>query len=321
MSDTPLSDSDLEDLAKILPPLATLPVVPDKDLEGRHCDLYPAREYSDDNFMDGHSDSISMLTRSLHRQANSERDVPTEGLEGKVQHLVDPSTSAMMAACETRNNLINSGSFGEPIGNKGQLPHVEDDGRAPHALSLSGLTDKALSMRLAGYRGDMTSVNLSNASLLQGLFLDTLPSTIVHLDLTGCRSLTNEYLTSFIAKFYLLESLYLVGCPNLTDSTLEMIVECCSRLESIAVPPGTTDNGLVALARLPNLRRVGIRGCDNITLQGIRSLLRGKPDLERVVVSKCMRVSQNNDGMNDRGEEGEGTYGTIMDGRRPSLGN
>ena len=156
---------------------------------------------------------------------------------------------------------------------------------------MASLTDKSLAQRLASFQGELKSLNLVNATSLQGLFLDTVPTSLKYMDLTGCRSIKNEFFTSFISKFFNLENLFLVGCEDLQDDALDAVVTFCPRLEGFAVPPDTTDAGLAALARSASIKRVGIRSCHHVTLDGIRFLLRSKPDLERVVVNKCLQVS------------------------------
>ena len=196
----------------------------------------------------------------------------------------------------------------------------QDGGSGERAAAMASLTDKAISLRLGSYQGELRSLNLTNATSLQGLFLDSVgidvdrralalrpdslalratfsffvrqvPTSIRYLDLTGCRSIKNEYFTSFVSKFFNLESLFLVGCEELRDDAIDAVVTFCPRLEGIAVPPTTTDAGLAALARSASIKRVGIRSCPHVTLDGIRHLLRSKPGLERVVVSKCALVS------------------------------
>lgn len=253
-------------------------------------ELFRAREHSDDNFLVTSTGSISLLTESLRpRTSDTRRQVGHElGLASAEAYNNQHSLRQVPDAGDLDIDVdVNAG-----IGvDKGSDDDNEKQNAGGATASMADLTDKTLSTRLGNYGGQLTSLNLTNATALQGLFFDSLPTTIQHLDLTGCRSIKSEFFISYISKFFSLESLFLVGCEDLKDDALEAVVTFCPRLEGIAVPPDTTDAGLAALARSASLKRVGIRSCHHVSLGGIRFLLRSKPDLERVVVSKCLKVS------------------------------
>ncbi len=240
----------------------------------RESELFRSREHSADNW----TGSVSMLTESL-RPKSAHLSVSPFGSDCQLLRKVP---TAPKLALDLEFN-VDSEMKDDVRGKKADPEGV--------SVSMAALTDKALAGRICSYQGELTSLNLTNAVALQGLFFDCLPTTIKHLDLTGCRSIKSEFFISYVSKFFSLESLFLVGCEDLKDDALDRVVTFCPRLEGIAVPPATTDAGLAALARSTSLKRVGIRACSQVTLQGIRFLLRSKPDLERVVVNNCPRVS------------------------------
>ncbi len=245
----------------------------DDEVNLEESELFRSREHSADNW----TGSISMLTESL-RPKSAQLGLSAFSSDRHLRKVPDAPSLALdldfHVDAEMKSEM------------RGEKPAPEGN-----SVSMAALTDKILTARLCRYQGEMVSLNLTNAVALQGLFFDSLPTTIKHLDLTGCRSIKSEFFTSYVSKFFSLESLFLVGCEDLDDDALDRVVTFCPRLEGIAVPPATTDAGLAALARSTSLKRVGIRACSQVTLQGIRFLLRSKPDLERVVVNNCPRVS------------------------------
>jgi len=139
----------------------------------------------------------------------------------------------------------------------------------------------------------LSMVYLTNCVGLNGLFMEY-ASQLSHLkllDLSGCSSLKNEYFIYFIPRFTRLESISLVGCEDLDDCAIEAAVDSLRHLTRFAVPPSTTDAGLHFLVRSKSLRRIGFRCCDNITPEGLKIFLHMSPDIERVVVSKCRKIS------------------------------
>mmetsp|Transcript_3890 Transcript_3890/g.11162 ORF Transcript_3890/g.11162 Transcript_3890/m.11162 type:complete len:310 (-) Transcript_3890:97-1026(-) len=247
----------------------------DDEVNLEESELFGSLEHSADNW----TGSISMLTESLRPSVGRPSvSTPFRSDHALLRKVPDAPGLALDLDVRVDSEM------------KSELRETDPDPKG-NLVSMAALTDKILSGRLCSYQGKLTSLNLTNAVALQGLFFDSLPTTIKHLDLTGCRSIKSEFFTSYVSKFFSLESLFLVGCEGLDDEALERVVTFCPRLEGIAVPPSTTDRGLAALARSISLKRVGIRACSDVTLQGIRFLLRSKPDLERVVVNNCPRVS------------------------------
>ena len=284
----------------------------DADLE--ESELFRSREHSADNW----TGSISMLTESLRPESANLGLSPFQSDPQLLREVPDAQDLALDLDCH-----VDSGMKTDLRGKR-----LDPEGKL---MSMAALTDKMLAARLCSHEGELTSLNLTNAVTLQGLFFDCLPTTIRHLDLTGCRSIKSEFFISYVSKFFSLESLFLVGCEDLNDDALDRVVTFCPRLEGIAVPPATTDAGLAALARSASLKRVGIRACSQVTLEGIRFLLRSKPDLERVVVNNCPLVSSEKarecvvedgetpEGLTKLPEEDEEVFGRTPAQRRRSL--
>ena len=134
---------------------------------------------------------------------------------------------------------------------------------------------------------------LNNCSLLRGSFFQSLRElqNLKVLDLSGCTSLSNEHFINCIQWFDHLESLSLVGCTHLRDSSVAMVAKSLVNLRRLAVPPNITNIGLQCIATSSSIQRVGIRSCNYITPEGIKMMLSKMPHLERLVVSKCKNIS------------------------------
>jgi hypothetical protein len=111
-----------------------------------------------------------------------------------------------------------------------------------------------------------------------------------HVDFTGCTGLTDAGLASGLSGLAHVPALTFLKCTSLTDAAVAMLTTL-PKLERIAVPPRTSDVGLKTLATAaPGIQRVAIRGCQNVGPGGIAALLTA-PNLKRVVVSRCLKVT------------------------------
>lgn len=161
---------------------------------------------------------------------------------------------------------------------------------SPVELSLrSGLQDAALAQLVGLDR--LQELVLRGCTHLQGpglAYLAGLPS-LEHLDLTGCNRLTDMGLAEGLSGLAHVAAVTLLNCNGLTDASIASLTTLPS-LQRLAVPPRTTDDGLRMLAAAVGVQRVAIRGCAQVGPDGIAALLRA-PNLKRVVVSRCPRVT------------------------------
>ena len=129
--------------------------------------------------------------------------------------------------------------------------------------------------------GKITGPGLSHLAVLPAL---------EHVDLTGCTGLTDAGLANGLSGLAHVPALTFLKCTGLTNAAVSLLT-ALPKLERVAVPPRTTDDGLRTLATAaPGLQRVAIRGCHNVGPDGIAALLTA-PNLKRVVVSRCPKVT------------------------------
>jgi len=91
-----------------------------------------------------------------------------------------------------------------------------------------------------------------------------------------------------------LEHLSLQDCQKLTDESLKHISEGLTNIQRINLSfcVSVTDTGLKSLSRLPSLRELNLRSCDNVSDIGVGFLAEStSASLTRLDVSFCDRVS------------------------------
>ena len=161
---------------------------------------------------------------------------------------------------------------------------------SPVELSLrSGLQDAALAQLVGLDR--LQELILRGCTHLEGPGLAYLAGlvSLEHVDLTGCSKLTDLGLAQGINGLAHVAAITLLNCHGLTDACIAPLTGLPG-LKRLAVPPRTSDTGLRVLAEASGMQRVAIRGCANVGPEGIAALLRA-PNLKRVVVSRCPRVT------------------------------
>eukprot|EP00899_Mesostigma_viride_P019768 jgi/Mesvir1/27793/Mv07474-RA.1 len=92
--------------------------------------------------------------------------------------------------------------------------------------------------------------------------------SLIHLDVTGCRSIGDTGIAAIGEHCPLLEHLSAGYCPKVTDGSISVVAERCARL-----------------------RHLDVGGCSGVTDAGIGLVLERCAELEGLVVHKCMRVT------------------------------
>lgn len=143
----------------------------------------------------------------------------------------------------------------------------------------SDITDAAL--RPLGVLSNLENLDLNEAPLLGD-------AALVHLE--GCTRLhsfriVNSAITdksmTVVSKFRMLRNLSLEGAVNLSDASLSLLPRLLKILD-LAGCRRLTDNGLISLAIMGELRQLNLERCTSITNQGVhkfraRILLAGPP--------------------------------------------
>jgi len=113
------------------------------------------------------------------------------------------------------------------------------------------------------------------------------------LDLRYCSTLTDEAVKELVKGCPYLQILNLSLCFHVTDVSLEHIISNCVTLRSLyLVHCKITDTGLEAFSRcVCKLERLDISWCQDITDQGVRTVLNGCPRLKHLGLVRCDQVN------------------------------
>ncbi|KAI8920078.1 hypothetical protein DFJ77DRAFT_451011 [Powellomyces hirtus] len=116
------------------------------------------------------------------------------------------------------------------------------------------------------------------------------------LILSDCSFLTDATVTAVAASCHKLQYLSLSFCCALTESFAEPLCTGCPELRALDMSfcgSAITDANLLVLAqRLKRLERLSIRGCVQVTEQGIAYLARYARHLKMLNVSQCKNISE-----------------------------
>ncbi|KAJ3156341.1 anaphase-promoting complex subunit Hcn1 [Geranomyces variabilis] len=115
------------------------------------------------------------------------------------------------------------------------------------------------------------------------------------LILSDCSFLTDATVSAVAASCHKLQYLSLSFCCALTEAFADELCRGCPQLRALDMSfcgTAVTDANLLALARgLSRLERLSIRGCVQVTEQGIGYLARYAKNLKMLNVSQCRNIS------------------------------
>ncbi|KAL1924696.1 uncharacterized protein VTP21DRAFT_4350 [Calcarisporiella thermophila] len=115
--------------------------------------------------------------------------------------------------------------------------------------------------------------------------------SLMELDLTECKSLTEATLKALISTFPKLRKLILDGTSGITDSSLECVARTCHNLEflSLAHPWSLCDNAIYAIANFcwQHLRYINITGAVRVTDASAILLVQRCVLLETIILKDC----------------------------------
>jgi hypothetical protein len=152
-------------------------------------------------------------------------------------------------------------------------------------------------MRGCAALDDASIVVLStlNQSSLTALNISSVPHLTSHtfravarcarlqaLDLSMCRSITNDDLVEITAGCRQLQTLYLQGCVNIDDTGLAAIAKYCVLLERLSVEfcYNVTDVGFsMIISHCQRLEHLNVKACNQLTAMAFKNLVRDKKAL------------------------------------------
>ena len=126
----------------------------------------------------------------------------------------------------------------------------------------------------------MRSVSLRRCSAIRDVetvaVLAARCPSLVHLDLSDCKQVTDAAVASIARACPALRSLHLGRCWRVGDAGIEQVAACCPDLAVLDLEcAAVTSRGAAALARCSNLQCLSLADCDMVEDDGIVALLRG----------------------------------------------
>nr|KAJ3423198.1 anaphase-promoting complex subunit Hcn1 [Polyrhizophydium stewartii] len=121
------------------------------------------------------------------------------------------------------------------------------------------------------------------------------PFALEELNLSDCSFLTDQAIACIGDRCPRLRRLCLSFCCSLTERFAEPLVLGCNELETLDASycgSAVTDGSLQTLAAgLPQLRRLSIRGCVQVTDAGVDTVLQFAAHLEALNLTQCKQIS------------------------------
>lgn len=120
-------------------------------------------------------------------------------------------------------------------------------------------------------------------------------AALVELDITFCKSITNDLLKS-LPKLPALQRLALDGCQEVDDQGLFAVAQRCQWLHGLSLYWNTraTDKGFSGLMRGQKgkqLKNVSFSGCKQLTYETVQRLISRAPDVEVLDLTRCNNLS------------------------------
>lgn len=128
------------------------------------------------------------------------------------------------------------------------------------------------------------------------LILESLPTSVKHMDLNAFRKQITDKSLAHVVKFYgyQIESLDLTACWQLTDKGLETLAKNCPSLTSLKLNEvwEISNYGIKMISRnCAQLKNIDLSNCKNLTNEGVHHLLANCSSLETISLSYCKALS------------------------------
>ncbi|KAK7580042.1 hypothetical protein V9T40_000671 [Parthenolecanium corni] len=151
---------------------------------------------------------------------------------------------------------------------------------------------------------NLTSLNLSGCynvrdDNLYQAFATAVP-TLVELNLSMCKQITDKCLLKIIPNVVNLETLELGGCSNLTDASVQVIASSLRRLKYLNLRScwGVSDHGVRLLSGqsdtnmgLPMLEKLGLQDCQHLSDDALKYVSAGLPQVRSINLCFCVNIS------------------------------
>lgn len=161
----------------------------------------------------------------------------------------------------------------------------------------TGITDHSLG-HVANFCPRLLRLNIARRENVtnRGLSLITRNCSLLEeLNVERCQGINDKGLQSVAKNSRHLKVLSIAGCKKISDKGVGMIAEKCRSIKSVNLAgcTGVSDKSLVAIGKhCSSLRIISLRDTNNITFDGIESLVSGTPEMTHVQLG-VIRDTQN----------------------------
>lgn len=163
-----------------------------------------------------------------------------------------------------------------------------------------GLTDRTMKYLADNACDRLESLNLARCTTISDNgFLSWQGRQFPHLQklvLKDCSFLSDRAISSLATCAPNLIDLDLSFCCVLQEPAIDILCVCCQSLQRLNLSfcgAAVSDNSLISISRLNQLRQLIIVGCVRVTRQGIDLLLTNSRNVNHLNISQCPRVCEN----------------------------
>lgn len=116
-------------------------------------------------------------------------------------------------------------------------------------------------------------------------------SSLRHVTFYKCDQVTDDVLTAIANARCCLESVVINKCPAITDKGIKRLLDGQSQLTNLQLRrlSSMTSDGLSSI-RSNKLDTVDLKGCLNITIQGIQTLVSNNPNIRHLNIDDCHQL-------------------------------
>jgi F-box and leucine-rich repeat protein GRR1 len=142
----------------------------------------------------------------------------------------------------------------------------------------------------------LKALNLSGCSKIKDVMIANLAEKCMHLEsltLNGCRMLSDEGVRAVVRyRGSTLKVFGLGWLTNISDEAVKPIFTFCSAIENLDLQSSNiTDNCFMELTVLSSLKVLKLNNCNSITSLAIIKIAEGCPQLEKLDLSYCDRLT------------------------------
>ncbi|XP_018327019.1 F-box/LRR-repeat protein 4-like [Agrilus planipennis] len=162
-----------------------------------------------------------------------------------------------------------------PLGSKVETEIREDVARKREIMQIMNISGQPTTFSIMRLQG-LKVLSLRNCTRVSDLSLKSVFKFVelISLDIAGCQQITHEGFSEMIPNVKSLEVLNLSSCFNIGDKTVDNICQGLKRLKILILQncKQLTDKSLESVFYSTSLKRINVKGCENMNNDFIRSI-------------------------------------------------